>query len=190
MYAKEASKTVATIYGGYKVGKGVRSLTDNLNIVTKQVSIGSIVNADGTLSMSSVIVPSITNTAIINQALMEASVGNAMISTSGKNGGNKPDSFEKFDLNDPESFRGAKLEDVEKFLDKNLKDKTLGKGKKIFEKRSLKDGNGVRYYNESGQHFELNYGYDELKHGTRDGIHNAPYLKTTVGSKKIHIPLK
>ena len=80
-------------------------------------------NAAGTLSMSSVTVPSIsiTNTAIINQALMEASVGNAMISTSGKNGGNKTDSFEKFDLNDPESFRGAKLEDVEKYMNKYLK---------------------------------------------------------------------
>ena len=35
VYAKEATKTAITIYGGYKVGKGIQSLTDNLNIVTK-----------------------------------------------------------------------------------------------------------------------------------------------------------
>ncbi|MEF9984721.1 MAG: hypothetical protein RR710_09305 [Oscillospiraceae bacterium] len=50
---------------------------------------------------------------------------------------------------------------------------------------SLRDGNGIRYFDGKGNSWQLNYGY---KNAT-DAIHGEPYLKATVGSEKIRIPL-
>lgn len=38
---------------------------------------------------------------------------------------------------------------------------------------------------EKGNSFQLNNGYDNFT----DPIHGGPYLKDTVGSEKLHIPL-
>jgi len=195
-YSKSVIQTGVTLYGGYKTAKGINNLANvvsNVSITTKQIPIGSVINNNGTLSLTTATVPTITgiNVATLNQAIINGSIGIASISTNGNYNKNKhPDPYKKFDLNNPESFRGAKLEDVENFMDEHLKDKTLGKGKHPFEKDVLGDGNGVRYYTKSGQNFELNYGYDKTIYGGGDGIHQGPYLKTTVGSKVVHIPLK
>ena len=44
----------------------------------------------------------------------------------------------------------------------------------------------MRYYDGKGGSFELNQGYKNPK----DDIHGNPYLKATVGSEKVRIPLK
>lgn len=44
----------------------------------------------------------------------------------------------------------------------------------------------MRYYNGKGGSFELNKGYKNPK----DDIHGNPYLKVTIGSEIVHIPLK
>lgn len=94
--------------------------------------------------------------------------------------------YRNFDLNNPESFKGAKFKNVERYLDKNIN------GKNGYEKALIKKGTGVRYYkpNGGGKSYQLNYGYDKPIANGADSIHIKPYLKTTVGSEKIHIPLK
>lgn len=94
---------------------------------------------------------------------------------------NKWGPYSKFDLNDPESFRGAKLKNVEKYMDRQLKD-NLGYGKK-----ALNNGIGVKYNNGKQAYF-LNNGYEPIPGG--DLVHTGPYLKTTVGSKVVRVPLK
>ena len=75
-----------------------------------------------------------------------------------------------------------------------MQDKTLGNSKKPYIKKDLSKGKGVRYYNNQSGSWELNYGYDKPIYGGGDGIHTAPYLKTSVntskGTVKVHIPLK
>ena len=94
--------------------------------------------------------------------------------------------YRNFDLQNPESFRGAKLKTVEKYLDQNIN------GKNGYNKEPIKKGTGVRYYKPTGggKSYQLNYGYDKSIANGADNIHIKPYLKTTVGSEKIRIPLK
>ena len=84
---------------------------------------------------------------------------------------------EFFDIKNINTFKNANTKDVEKFLDKKLQNWT---------KKPLKKGEGVRYYDGKGGSFELNQGYKNPK----DDIHGNPYLKVTVGSEIVHIPLK
>ena len=84
---------------------------------------------------------------------------------------------EFFDIKNINTFKNANIKDVEKFLDKELQGWT---------KEALKKGDGVRYYDGKGGSFELNKGYANPK----DDIHGNPYLKATVGSEKVRIPLK
>ena len=84
---------------------------------------------------------------------------------------------EFFDIKNINTFKNANIKDVEKFLDKELQGWT---------KEALKKGDGVRYYDGKGGSFELNKGYANPK----DDIHGNPYLKVTVGSEIVHIPLK
>ncbi|WP_012001137.1 hemagglutinin repeat-containing protein [Campylobacter concisus] len=84
---------------------------------------------------------------------------------------------EFFDIKNINTFKNANIKDVEKFLDKELQGWT---------KEALKKGDGVRYTNGKGGSFELNKGYANPK----DDIHGNPYLKATVGSEKVRIPLK
>ena len=63
-----------------------------------------------------------------------------------------------------------------------IMEKFYGKELQRCTKEQLKKGEGVRYYDG----IELNQGYKNPK----DDIHGSPYLKTTVGSQKVRIPLK
>lgn len=65
-------------------------------------------------------------------------------------------------------------------------EKFYGKELQTWTKKPLKKGEGVRYYDGKGGSFELNKGYANPK----DDIHGNPYLKATVGSEKVRIPLK
>lgn len=80
------------------------------------------------------------------------------------------------DLKNPKSFEGSSIKDVESYLDDALNGYT---------KAPLRDGNGVRYFDGKGNSWQLNYGYNNAT----DAVHGGAYLKTTVGSEKIHIPL-
>ena len=84
---------------------------------------------------------------------------------------------EFFDIKNINTFKNANIKDVEKFLDKKLQ---------TWTKKPLKKGEGVRYYDGKGGSFELNQGYKNPK----DDIHGNPYLKVTIGSEIVHIPLK
>lgn len=97
---------------------------------------------------------------------------------------NKFGPYRNFDLNDPESFRDAKIKDVEKYMDKNLA------GKNGYEKSPLNKGDGVKYINGKGGSYRLNNGYSQPITNNPDGMHTSPYLKVTVGSTKVQIPLK
>lgn len=88
----------------------------------------------------------------------------------GSSGGTKsPSDDDKINTDDPESFDGRSKQEVEEYLDKELVD---GKG---WEKKPLKDGNGVRYLDGKGNSYQLNNGYGS--NGWGDGIHNGPYIK-------------
>ena len=78
----------------------------------------------------------------------------------------------------PESLRGMSAKKVEKIADKEL----LSKG---WKKEPLRDGNGVRYTNGKGGSFQINNGYQNGRNH-----HAGPYIKSTVGHKKISVPLK
>ena len=80
-------------------------------------------------------------------------------------------------FNNPESFRGVDPKKVEKLADKALRDNGWTKG-------SLKRGDGVRYYDGKGGSFEINKGYEGGKR-----LHRGPYIKITIGSEKVRIPL-
>lgn len=67
-----------------------------------------------------------------------------------------------------------------------IMEKFYGKELQTWTNEPLKKGEGVRYYDGKGGSFELNQGYKNPK----DDIHGSPYLKTTVGSEKVRIPLK
>ena len=83
----------------------------------------------------------------------------------------------KFNLKNPESFKGSSIKEVESYLDDALNG---------FEKKPLKSGEGVRYFDGKGNSWQLNYGYENAA----DAIHGSPYLKTTVNGEIIRIPLK
>ena len=67
-----------------------------------------------------------------------------------------------------------------------IMEKFYGKKLQTWTKKPLKKEEGVRYYDGKGGSFELNNGYANPK----DDIHGNPYLKATVGSEKVRIPLK
>lgn len=81
----------------------------------------------------------------------------------------------------PESLRGSSFKETERTADREL----LSKG---WKKEPLRDGNGIRYTDGKGGSFEINRGYPKSTGG--DKIHKGGYIKTTVGNKKIWIPLK
>ncbi len=74
-----------------------------------------------------------------------------------------------------------RAKDVEKLADKEY----LPKG---WKKEPLRDGNGIRYTDGKGGSFEINRGYPKSVGG--DKTHKGPYIKTTVGSRKVREPLK
>jgi hypothetical protein len=82
----------------------------------------------------------------------------------------------------PESLEGQSFRKVERIADKEL----LPKG---WKKQPLKRGDGVRYTDGKGGSFEINKtGYPQkAKPGD---VHGGAYVKTTVGHKIIHIPIK
>lgn len=84
----------------------------------------------------------------------------------------------KIDVDDLQSLKGAKFKDVEKAADK----KFLSQG---WTKTPLKKGDGWRYTDGKGGSFQLNRGYKGS-----DNVHGGPYIKTTVGNKKVRIPLE
>lgn len=93
-YSKSVIQTGTTIYGGYKLAKGVNNLAtsiSNASITMTQVPIGTTINSNGTSSISSISVPSITgvNVAALNQAIINGGIGTAAISTNGNNGSKK-----------------------------------------------------------------------------------------------------
>ncbi|MEM7617627.1 MAG: hypothetical protein AAF195_04525, partial [Pseudomonadota bacterium] len=94
--------------------------------------------------------------------------------------GRKPDKL-KPSVNNPESLRGRSIKEVEELADKEF----LPKG---WTKKPLKKGEGVRYYNDKGGSFEINRGYPNSAGGNK--LHKGPYIKTTVGNKKVWIPLE
>ena len=67
-----------------------------------------------------------------------------------------------------------------------IMEKFYGKELQTWTKELLKKGEGVRYYDGKGGSFELNQGYKNPK----DDIHRNPYLKVTIVSEIVHIPLK
>lgn len=67
-----------------------------------------------------------------------------------------------------------------------IMEKFYGKKLQTWTKKPLKKEEGVRYYDGKGGSFELNQGYKNPK----DDIHGNPYLKVTIGSEIVHIPLK
>lgn len=69
------------------------------------------------------------------------------------------------------------MADVEKYLDETLDG---------FTKKTIKKGDGVRYFDGKGKSYQVNYsGYDNAS----DNVHGGPYFKTTVGSEIIRVPL-
>ena len=92
--------------------------------------------------------------------------------------------YRNFDLDNPESFRDAKLKNVERYMDKHLNNKNE------YVKKMIKRGEGVRYFNDKGSSYRLNYGYNKPIFTGADNIHTKPYLTTTVGSEVVRIPLK
>lgn len=81
-------------------------------------------------------------------------------------------------LDDLSSLRGARPSDIERMADARFL--TLE-----WTKKPLKRGKGVRYFDEKGNSFQLNYGYPG---GTE--MHGGPYIKTTQGSQSVRIPLE
>ncbi|MEG0346346.1 MAG: hypothetical protein RR546_07765, partial [Erysipelotrichaceae bacterium] len=81
------------------------------------------------------------------------------------------------DLKNPKSFEGSSIKDVESYLDDVLSG---------FEKKPLKKGEGIRYYDGKGNSWQLNYGYENAV----DAVHGNPYLKTTINGEIVRVPLK
>ena len=185
-YANNATKTAITMYGGYKVINGVYNNV-NINISTKKIPMGMVYNLDGTLSGSSVAIPSlsIVDTAALNASLIE---GTVLISTSGmnSNGYNKKD--------DNKSITHKKLEDI-KNLDDIIDDPEILKNttpdglynylkENGYEVKPLGGGDlaGIEYLDGGG--YRINWGGDRiLQYHPEGGRHHGglEYYKLSSG---------
>lgn len=84
-------------------------------------------------------------------------------------------------VRNPESLRGRSYRDTERRADREF----LPQG---WKKEPLKKGDGVRYTDGKGGSFEINRGYPNVTRG--DNLHKGPYVKTTIGNRKVWVPLK
>ena len=159
----------------------------NINISTKKIPMGMVYNLDGTLSGSSVAIPSlsIVDTAALNASLIE---GTVLISTSGmnSNGYNKKD--------DNKSITHKKLEDI-KNLDDIIDDPEILKNttpdglynylkENGYEVKPLGGGDlaGIEYLDGGG--YRINWGGDRiLQYHPEGGRHHGglEYYKLSSG---------